>query len=84
MGMIFDTFPNRASAESFARSLRKLKAIVFDSAEELGHEHPFPFELVPPIVLVERRLNGTGDIDYKKELYYVRKAKRFGGQFAGT
>lgn len=78
--LIFDAFPDRSAATAFAKAVKEkmqLRANVYDSQEVSNRVDPFPFALVPPIVLVERTM---GDRDEVVEEMVVE----FGGSFAGT
>jgi hypothetical protein len=79
--LIFDQFPNRSYAEQFASAVRGSfgrTSIVCDSQNEADQHDPFPFELKPPIVLVERNQNRAGESPIEK------LAVEFEGRFAGT
>lgn len=76
--LIFDSFPSKAQAKKFASSVAnsfQLASSVHNSQESSDEEDPFPSELSPPIVLVER---GNKD----KEI--IELVSEFGGSFAGT
>lgn len=78
--LIFDSFPSVLKAETFADHVRMkhgLSANVYDSQEESNAVDPFPFELVAPIVLIERT-------EEKKEKEVVLLVVAFDGKFAGT
>jgi hypothetical protein len=78
--LIFDQFRNLRSAKLFAHDMGLLgrQAQVFESQEESNKVDPFPFQLVPPIVLVQR-------CDPATEERIERDAKAiYGGTFAGT
>lgn len=78
--LIFDSFPSVLKAETFADHVRMkhgLSANVYDSQEQSDDVDPFPFELVAPIVLIER----TED---KKEKEVALLVIAFDGKFAGT
>lgn len=84
MALIFDGFSSREQAEKFVEFVKNtyaLKGDVFDSHEEMQTPTPdklsdvFPFDLEPPIVLVER-----GETDSE----VVQSVSQFGGSFAGT
>ncbi len=79
--LIFDSFATVELAKQFARHVETdfgSKALVFDSQEESNKVDPFPFELLPPIVLVER------DDQYSGEKPIETSVVQFGGTFAGT
>jgi hypothetical protein len=81
--LIFDQFPTRKRAEDFAGHLRDTfgrATRVCDSQEESNKHDPFPFELQPPIVLVERDV----EIGSKLESKIERLVAQFDGAFAGT
>lgn len=76
--LIFDAFPNKTDASEFAARVGEafgLQASVHDDQDESDEIDPFPFELEPLIVLVER-----GPHDKTIE----RMAKTYHGEFAGT
>lgn len=78
--LIFDRFKDKEQAKNFAAAVSskfKLKCHVCDSHEEANKIDVFPFELDPPIVLVERASEKT-------ESGVTNLAKEFGGTFAGT
>lgn len=79
--LIFDSFPSVKQAERFAASIKhdwKRNATVFMSQEESNRVDPFPYVLDPPIVLVERLddLSGENPI--------IRQVKLYDGIWAGT
>ena len=79
--MIFDRFEDRQTAEGFAEHAKSRfgrKATVHGSQAESDRIDPFPFELQPPIVLVER----AGDFSLEDEI--EESVNGFGGEFAGT
>lgn len=85
--LIFDSFPTKQHAESFAKSVKdefKLEATVYDSQEESNKVDIFPFELCPPIVLVERTLLATDENGKNIERKVEATVSRFKGAFAGT
>ena len=78
--LIFDRFPSRDKAEAFASAVTQrdgLSATVYDSQDESNAVDPFPFQLHPPIVLVERSLPSI-------EQALEKWVSVFGGQVAGT
>jgi hypothetical protein len=80
--LIFDGFGSRVKAEKFAKVVtEKLKrsATVYDSQEQSNVVDPFPFQLFPPIVLVERLELGD-----EQEAEIEDLVMRFGGTFACT
>lgn len=79
--LIFDRFETMEQARQFALKATAetgLGAVVCESQEESDGIDPFPFELVPPIVLVDRHDSGS------VEQLVMRLAPEFGGEFAGT
>lgn len=87
MSMIFDGFPTRADAEAFASHVKEefgREATVHDSQEESDEEDEFPFELTPPIVLVDRRYSSKGRLRSNGEGRIERRVEKFNGRFAGT
>ena len=79
--LIFDSFASMERASEFARHVEATfghEALVFDSQEESDEVDPFPFQLFPPIVLVER------DGSYSDEEAIETSVLQFGGKFAGT
>jgi hypothetical protein len=87
--MIFDRFPNRIKAEAFAKAVKEMnchacggkstrEAIICDSQKESNSIDIFPFKLDPPIVLVERYEDLSGEKEVRKLV------SQFDGEFAGT
>jgi hypothetical protein len=80
--LIFDRFSTREMAEEFAKAVTEQynrSATVYNSQEESDEVDPFPFQLSPPIVLVERLEIGDELEDEIEDL-----VQGFGGEFAGT
>jgi hypothetical protein len=80
MAMIFDRFPTSAHAIGFAASVSRslgLDTATFSTVEASDAADPFPFELVPPIVHVDRT-------DERVEAELEGFVAIFGGRFAGT
>lgn len=80
--LIFDSFADRPTAQQCAEAITKqfnLKAIVCNSQGESDQIDPFPFPLVAPIVLVDRRDNLAEEAEIERII-----KRRFGGTFAGT
>lgn len=78
--LVLDSFPSYEQANAFASMVRKkfgLRITVCDSQIESDMVDPFPFELTPPIVLVERT---EGEVEDAIE----RSVGKFHGRFAGT
>jgi len=78
--LIFDKFADMNQAQAFATAVGKqlkLKTHVCKSQEESNKLDIFPFELHPPIVLVDRA-------DEKVEKAAIALAKQYGAEFAGT
>lgn len=83
MSLIFDKFPSTQAAERFKTDVKErfgLGGDVYASQEESNQYDPFPFELIPPIVLIDRPL----DEDAELERGVASAVSAFGGQFAGT
>lgn len=99
--LIFHRFKSRESAERFAITVKNtfnLGATIHASQEESNQIDPFPFQLEPPIVLVERPLKEI--LSSEEALARFRREKpdpereleakvetfvtRFGGVYAGT
>ena len=79
--MIFDEFPTRQAAQDFAKHIQskyKRQTWICDSQVESDEIDPFPFGLNPPIVLVDRLE------DYSGQDQIVRAVHSFQGRFAGT
>jgi len=79
--MIFDGFPNRQAAEDFAEHIHtkyQRRTWICDSQADSDELDPFPFMLNPPIVLVDRLEDSSG------ESRIERAVGKFGGRFAGT
>jgi hypothetical protein len=85
--LIFDKFPSREKAEEFARLVTRERALevkVFDSQKESDKSDPFPCQLTPPIVQVERPNTGSPDTDLGIERSVEERAACFGGSFMVT
>lgn len=81
--LIFDSFPDEDMAEDFASHVMEsfgLDAIVCYSVEEANEHDIFPFNLYPPIVMVERP--GFAEVALEDEI--KEHVLDFDGQFAGT
>jgi hypothetical protein len=79
--LIFDSFPDRKSAEKFAAAVvaeYDHGAEVFDSWHDSQRSDPFPFQLDGFIVHVERRE------DYADESQIIALVRSHGGSYAGT
>ena len=79
--LIFDSFKSMESARQFARHVQDAfgrSAQVFDSKAESDNVDPFPFNLHPPIVLVERNDAFEGEEPIEASV------EQFSGVFAGT
>jgi hypothetical protein len=92
--LFFDEFPTAARAEEFARAAAERfgrKTAVWDDQDAMSDAcvawvrgesdvlaDIFPWELVPPIVLVERNASLDGEREIKGF------AKQYGGTYAGT
>lgn len=80
--MIFDQFASREQADAFAaRVVTQFgrDAVVFPDVESANQHDPFPFELHPPIVHVDRDYE-----TYAHESEIRELVAGFGGVFAGT
>ena len=80
MSMIFDGFPTRANAEAFLKSIElrfELKGAVHETQKASDAADPFPYELHPPIVHIDRAEMWT-------EKQVEQAVSDFGGTFAGT
>ena len=78
--LIFHKFSSLEQAAAFARSvtqLERLPASFHATQDESNLVDPFPFELVPPIVLV-----GAATLRSRSRLRCA--VADFGGKFAGT
>ena len=83
--LIFDKFPSEKHAEKFANFTREVfnrETRVFLSQDESDKYDPFPCELVPPIVIVERER----DVEKrgKDEKLLEALVIKFSGVFEGT
>jgi hypothetical protein len=81
--LIFDEFPSVARAQAFVASVEEhfgLDGTVCVSQQESNRIDPFPFELVPPIALIERPDLERPD----NETRVTAAVAPFGGRFAGT
>lgn len=79
--LIFHRFPSVDEADSFAETVRQLtgrKVEVYTHADAAGAVALFPYELVAPVVLVQRHENLSG------ERRLTELATRYCGTFAGT
>ena len=79
--IIFDQFPDQEHANKFAAHVRDTlgrTSFVYDSQVESNKHDPFPFQLQPPIVLVERAATP------EKESEITALVENFQGAFAGT
>ena len=77
--LIFHKLPSRKHAESFACSVtqeEKLSASVYATQDESNAVDPFPYELLPPIVLV-----GRGDLTSRR---HCRRSARLRGEVRGN
>jgi hypothetical protein len=81
--MIFDGFPIEAKAHEFAEHVKNVfgrEAIVCLTEEEAREHDLFPFDINPPVVMVDR--DGT---NFGPEKDIIEAARLlFGGEFAGT
>lgn len=78
--LIFDSFPDKEKAKEFVCAVRTkhgLKGTVHNNQDESNAIDPFPFELYPPIVLIDRA-------DQQVERVVEKLVVEFGGSFAGT
>ncbi len=81
MSYIFDRFPTRAAAAGFHAAAYLLTGelpVVFDDQRQADAHDPFPGELTPPIVHVDR------DDEDTHEAELAELAESFGGRYAGT
>ena len=79
--LIFDSFPTRTAAILFAAAIateHELDVAVYGSNAAAQAVDPFPGELVPPIVHVER------DDNDRAEAVIEAMVETFGGVFRGT
>ena len=77
--MIFDRFPSKEKAEQFAADVSAAfgrQATVHDSQRDAETRDVFPWQLDPPIVMVDRD-DGTDDP-------ISEMVESYGGTFAGT
>lgn len=89
--LIFDEFPSEDAAREFMEQIRVQHGRdtwLFMSQEESDELDPFPCELTPPIVYVERHERphtvAARQRDTQSEEKIVRLVEEFGGSFAGT
>jgi len=78
-GMIFE-FDSIHEAKDFVAEVREqfgLDGRAFDDEEEAARNHPFPFQMIPPVAFIDRTYDDTED---KVEAL----AGKFGGEFIGT
>lgn len=81
--LIFHRFKDLKQADDFAICVRDTfgrASRIFNSQEESDKFDPFPFELSPPIVLIER----DGDDGLELEPKIEKLVEEFNGSFAGT
>lgn len=75
--LVFDGFPSLQHAREFADHVVEiepaLKSYVFESADEANAQDPFPYQLTPPIVHVERANDGDDST--------IERARELGGGF---
>jgi hypothetical protein len=81
---IFDSFPDRLSADCFASDARccgpwHAQSMAFD--ERRDDVDPFPYQLTPPVVYVDRPADAE---DGELEKVLTQLAEGRGGRFAGT
>ena len=80
--LIFDTFKSEEQAKAFGLKVREnypdRNTYLCQSQADSNKIDPFPFELIPPIVLVGRTR------DYDKEKDIIELVKQFDGVYAGT
>lgn len=86
MSFIFDRFPAEQNARDFIGRVEidhpGIGGLLFtDEAEAFEHD-PFPFELVPPIVHIDRPDDPDADQDLCNELCQL--VDEFNGAYAGT
>jgi hypothetical protein len=80
MSMLFDGFSDRKDAAAFAAAVKSrfgLDTAIYDTRAASDEADPFPFELTPPVVHVER---AEAAIEDAVENFVLR----FNGVFAGT
>jgi hypothetical protein len=91
--IIFDSFPSRENAEKFASAVSarfNRQTHVCDSKKEADAVDPHPFNLFPPIVMVERLWpwEGATQDDCDKDLQIEREIEesvtQFCGEYVGT
>ena len=83
--IIFHQFPSTETAEAFVIAVREqfaLEGSVHATQDEANIIDPFPFQLIPPIVLIERADDIDDENDLEREVEAAVAA--FGGEFAGT
>lgn len=79
--LIFDRFPDLAHAGAFVTAVRALtgrRVEIYLDADAAADDALFPFELEPPVVLVGRHENLSG------ERRLEELVDRYGGRFVGT
>ena len=77
--LIFDRFPNFDGAFLASADIHKtwkFKSWVCETQEESDQIDPFPFQLTPPILLVESNHDDSAEVKLAVACY--------GGSFAGT
>jgi hypothetical protein len=87
MSLIFDSFPTMERAHAFQAEVKKrfnLDGQVFaDAAEAFDHD-PFPYEMKPPVVHIDRPGLRTTAIPFTIEQHIERLVEDYGGIFLGT
>lgn len=82
--LIFDRFPSTERATEFVAAVKDRYALdgeVYASQDESDAADPFPFELTPPIALIERPpLTAPRKLEAEIENF----VQGFDGVFAGT
>ena len=81
--LIYDSFVDLESAKKCQVKLQKkfyCLSIITEDPEQARFLDPFPFELTPPILLVQRPIDDNPEIEKQITDYIIKN----GGQFAGT
>ena len=83
MSLIFDKFPDDDEASMFATAVREkfgLEWQIYSSVKDAMAHDPFPYELFPPVVHIDR----PDDEDAATEREVAKLVTAYGGRFAGT
>ena len=86
MSLIFTRFPDMDQARAFAAAVKDqhgLDGQVFDDAVAAHNHDPFPWVQHPPVVHIDRELDGV-DSTVATEDAVIAMVPKFGGVYVGT